>query len=472
MLDIFDLYQNNHADTYDIKDQALVYVCRRWRQIMSESPRRLGLRVCCTYGTPVKKSILIWPNIPIAIDYCSALIDTSPDDEESIIAALEHSDRVGYLGLHLTDSLLGKLGTFIQKPFPTLTHLILMSYGEHTPILPAEFLGGSAPCLQQITLSFISFPALPTLLSSARDLVTLNLCQVPPTDYISPEALVAYLAALTRLETFDIRFQSTTPYPDQIQAHPTTRTVLHALTDFQLDAAGKYLEDFTARIDCPRLNSFYLVYFIQLQVVNFQATQLVMFFERLVGPETSPFKEAKVRLDPAGVILHTYRPNNHPGWDWHLARTTISSQTIDWQASPLTRMLRHFSPILSSILYLKLVANYILVFPYGEPDVFDWLRLLQQFSAVRALCVSQPLAGRIAHSLKSFTGEMVAEALSSLDLIYLEKRPASCLEKFTAIRQLSGRPVTVVDTVEEFDQRLECYLENEGKEKTYSNSVS
>ena len=474
LLDIFDLYRKNLADsTYNIKDQALVYVCRRWRQIIFESPRRLGLRVRCTYGTLVKKDILIcqWPNIPIAIDYCSPSIDTSPDDEENIIIALEHSDRVGHLGLHLTDLLLGKLATSMQKPFPALTHLTIISesIGEHTLVLPADFLGGSAPCLQEITLSSISFPALPTLLSSARDLVTLNLCEMPPTDYFSPEVLVAYLAALPRLETFDIRFQSTTPHPDQAQLHPTTRTILPALTDFQLDAAGKYLEDFTARIDCPRLNSFYLVYFVQL--VNFQATQLVKFFERLVGPATSPFKEAKVRLDAPGVFLHTYRPNDHPGWDWHLARTIISSQTIDWQAFPLTRMLRHFSPILSSILYLRLTANYILIFPFGEPDVFDWLRLLQQFSTVRALCVSQPLAGRIGNSLKSFTGEMVAEALSSLDLLYLEKGPASCLEEFTAARQLSGRPVTVVDTVTEFDDRLECYLENKGKENTHDRSV-
>ena len=55
---------------------------------------------------------------------------------------------------------------------------------------------------------------------------------------------------------------------------------------------------------------------------------------------------------------------------------------------------------------------------------------------------------------------MFAEALSSLDLICLEDQPeAECIEKFTALRQLSGRPVTVADTVAEFDQQLKCYLE-------------
>ena len=468
MLDIFDFYRKNQADsTYDIKEQALVYVCRRWRQIIFESPRRLGLRVRCTYGTLVKKDILIcqWPNIPIAIDYCSPFIDTSPDDEENIIIALEPSDRVGHLGLHLTDSLLEKLATFIQKPFPALTHLTIISESidGHTPVLPAEFLGGYAPCLQQITLSSISFPALPTLISSARNLVTFNLYQVPPTDYISPEALVTYLAALPRLESFDIRFQSTTPYPDQMQphgAHPITRTVLPALTDFQLDAAGKYLEDFTARIDCPRLNSFYLVYFVQIFQVDCQATQLVKFFERLVGPKTSPFKEAKVRLDTPDLFLHTYCPNDHPGWDWRLARTNILSERTDWQEIPLTHLLRHFSPIISSVLYLKFMANYYsLVFPDGGRDYFD-LPHLQQFSTMRAICVSQPLAENIVCLLEYFPGEILAEALSNLDLICLEDEPqASCIGNFSAVRQVSGRPVVVANTVAEFDQQLEYYLE-------------
>ena len=353
----------------------------------------------------------------------------------------------------------------IQKPFPLLTHLNILSAGEHVPLLPAGFLGGFAPSLQEITLSAISFPALSNLLSSARDLVTLNLQLMPPTagDYISPEALVACLAALPRLRTFDIQFHPSTPRTDQIRpmTHHITRTVLPALTGFRLDgpACGNYLEDFTARIDCPRLNEFYLVYFTS-HLLDLRITQLVKFFERLVGPRTSPFKAAKIRLDTPGIFLHTYQPDNRPGWDWHLARTEISSHGIDWKASPLTHMLRLFSPMLSPVLFLKLVANFWTGFLPGESDVSDWLQLLHQLSAVRVLCVSHPLSVRITHSLKSFTGETVEEALSSLDLICLDKQPASSLEKLTAVRQLSGRPVTVVNTEMDFDQRLERYLEN------------
>jgi hypothetical protein len=470
LLDIFVLYRNNHNDpdnvqnhTYDVKSvnaRALVHVCRRWRQIIFESPRRLHLKMRCTNGTPFKKCLSIWPNIPIHVAYRLPSTRIQPSAEEDISIVLQHSDRMSHLTLSVDSTeVLEELATLIQRPFTVLTHIAITSEARHVPLLPAEFaefLRGSASSLQRFTLTFISFPAWPTLLSSARDLVTLDLDKIPPSDYISPEALVACLAALPRLKTFDIRFYSPIPCPNQIRPHHITRIVLPALNDFRLHGAGDYLEDFTARIDCPRLISFNIVYFGQL--VDLQVMQILKFFEHLLGPKTSPLTKAKVRLNSTGVTFHTYRPTNHPGWDRHLARTIISSQGTDWQASPLTQMLRHFSPMLSTVIYFKLVAYVPPIYLDSEPDAFDWLCFLRQLSAVRVLYVLQPLAGRIAHELKSFTGEMVAEALSSLDLIYLKDQQASSLEKFTTFRQLSGRPVTVVETVEEFDQRLECYL--------------
>jgi hypothetical protein len=458
LLDIFDFCR--HDDTLGNVVwgwHLLVHVCRRWRQIVFESPRRLDIKVRCTYGTSIQQGILIWPNIPIALVYSSFFFDPSPDDEENIIIALEHSDRLGHLHLKLTDQLLGKLAPFIQKPFPVLTDLILYSKAnDDAPVLPAEFLRGSAPSLQTFDLTFISFPAWPTLLSSARDLVSLSLITIPPTDYISPETLVACLAALPRLKTAAIGFQSNTPHPDQMRRHPITRTVLHALTRSYFKGACEYLEDFAARIDCPRLDSFYINYLGQL--VDLQATQLIKFFEYLIGPEISPFTEAKIHHDSLGVSFRTHRPTNHPGWDWRLARTTIGGCVHDREASPVAQMLSHLSPMLSTV--VKLESGLRDVYSSGEPDVFAWLHLFHQLSAVRALCVSEPPAERIAHALESFTKEMAVEVLPCLGLIYLEGwQYMSSLDKFTAARQLSGHPVTVVQTVKEFDRRLECYLE-------------
>ena len=105
--------------------------------------------------------------------------------------------------------------TVMQRPFPVLTHLIISSVDGASPVLPAEFLGGSAPPLQKISLSGIPYPTLPKLLLSASDLERLYLDNIPPTGYISSEAI---LLALPKLENLIINFQMATPRP--VWMHP------------------------------------------------------------------------------------------------------------------------------------------------------------------------------------------------------------------------------------------------------------
>jgi len=49
-------------------------------------------------------------------------------------------------------------------------------------------------------ISWVPYPGLPKLLSSATHLVTLHLLNIPHSGYISPEAMVTALSTLTRLE--------------------------------------------------------------------------------------------------------------------------------------------------------------------------------------------------------------------------------------------------------------------------------
>jgi hypothetical protein len=231
--------------------QRLMHVCRRWRLLIFSSPRRLDLYLICKRGTPVRKNLDIWPAFPIVIDYTDHYSHTnsvSPNDDDDIIAALEHPDRIRCLKLPVTSSLLGKVATVAQEPFPTLTQLWLevSSEGRSVSVLPSAFLSGSAPCLREIHLLGIPFPTLPTFLSSASDLVDLYLYHIPHTGYISPEAMVASLAALTRLNSLSIGFQSSTSRPDQSgsirrRAAPPMRVVLPALTVFEFRGASEYL---------------------------------------------------------------------------------------------------------------------------------------------------------------------------------------------------------------------------------------
>ncbi|KAI9455092.1 hypothetical protein BJY52DRAFT_685231 [Lactarius psammicola] len=187
LIDIFDVCRKTLR--YDIlpgwKWHSLVHVCQRWRRIVFASPQRLNLQIICSGRTPVRKNLGIWPAFPIIIKYGNTGVGITPDDSDSVIAALEHPDRVCDVSLQvIPDSLLGKVAMVMQEPFPVLTRLYLHSIDRSAPVLPAEFLGGSAPCLQIIHLYGIPYPALPTLLLSTGDLVEIRLHSIPPTGYI------------------------------------------------------------------------------------------------------------------------------------------------------------------------------------------------------------------------------------------------------------------------------------------------
>ena len=444
LLEIFDFYRKSHDYLLRTvwKWPLLVRVCRRWRQVVLASPHRLNLRILCTHGSPVG-NLGIWPAFPIVMDYYYySKSGLTSDDEDDVVTVLtgKHLDRVCDVRLSVMGSQLQKVAMAMKEPFPMLSRLHIFSRGGDGLVLPAEFLRGSAPHLQDITLSGIPYPSLPTLLLSATDLVTLSLRSIPPTGYISPEALAACLAMLTRLKTIHIEFQ-TAARPDLIPRPPETRAVLPALTEFEFQGASEYLEDLVARIDGPQLNRIHTVYLNQ--IIDFQVAQLSNFIDRAVGPRLTLFKHAEVTFVRDIVSFDLYPQTYHPSSDWGLIRTAISCKGVDWQVSHMAQVLSQFSAILSNIVLLQLKAE---VEKDGElegTDDVEWLHLLRQFSTMQTLRVSRELAGYVSLVLEELTGGMVTDLLPFLDSIYLGGQPASSIKKFVAARQLSGRPVTV-----------------------------
>ena len=462
LLDIFDFYQHNHSRIKCQWWSLLVHVCRRWRQIIFESPHRLNLQILCTHGTPVKNYLGVWPAFPIVINYPRKIPRRKPPMnsrvERDIIAALEHPGRVSFFRLHT----LGTYGiqaenilTAMHEPFPILTCLdVNVDRGPRIPVLPAKFLGGSALRLQELTLSSFPYPALPTLLLSTSDLVKLDLFLMPPTGYISPEDMVASLAALPKLDTFVIGFQLVTSRPDRIHTPPVTRAVLPALTHFRFKGASEYLEDLVGRIDGPQLNQIEVTYLNQ--VVDYQVVQFSEFIHRTVAPEMSLFRHAQCTFSNSTVAFTMFSHANYSPWDRHPVTTIISGRPINCRVSHLTHILSHLSAKLSNVVHLKLNVEPG-VWLLSDADV-EWMRLLHQFSAVQTLYVSQELAGRVALALEATTAAMADEVLPSLNLIHVVGRPASSIEKFIAARQLCGCPVTIIDTESEFDERVESYI--------------
>jgi hypothetical protein len=439
--------------------QRLVHVCRRWRHIIFASPRRLDLRLFCTYGTSVRNNLSCWPAFPIIVDYYPCWdFDNGksivPDNDENVIAALEHPDRVYCVEIAATSSLLGKVATVMQEPFPALTLLRLSSNDEDVPALPNGFLGGSAPRLQEICLDGIPFLTLPTLLLSARHLVSLKIDNIPATGYISPEAMVTCLNTLIKLRTLSIGFRAPISRSDQliIRPSPQTRVVVPALTFFDFRGISEYLEDFIAQIDTPRLDFLKIKYFNRFA---FDVLQLYQFIGRTKSLNLNQSKHAELYFGASNASIRL--DCEHVGLGRRQSRLLlqISCQELESQVSLLALVLRNSPAMLSNVGHLSIRAQCLQLWSEDDEgdDMVDigYLDLLRPFTAVETLRLHGHSAGPIALALEVDANEMVdAEVLPVLQLLWLQDLPVASLDNFADARCRSGCPVAIVNTEREF----------------------
>ena len=417
----------------------LVQVCRRWRYLVFTSPRRLGLRFLCRATKSVREILDVWSTMQIIIPDLQL---TCLYGDHNIIAALEHRDRVCEIDLsRLTSSLLERLATMMQEPFPVLTKLDLhySSYHGHTPpVLPDTFLGGFAPRLQSLHLSGIPFPTLPKLLLSARDLVSLRLINVPHTGYISPEAMVTCLSTLTKLESLTLAFQSPSscPYQGGQRPPPLTRIVLPVLTKLDFQGVGDYLEDLLSRMDTPVIRGIETTFFHQ--DIIFDTRHLLESISRTATLE--PLRHARLhyyngigRIDLHSVCRNYGNPSLSIG---------VLCDEFNWQVSFLVHICNQFLPLLSSVESLYIQYD-------RQDDIYhaQWLEIFRPFIALQSLHIEPRVVPLIAFALQELTGDRVMEVLPALHSIYLTLDPPrsarKALDQFTDARQLSGHPLTV-----------------------------
>ncbi|KAI0298236.1 hypothetical protein BC826DRAFT_120652 [Russula brevipes] len=359
-------------------------------------------------------------------------------DEDDVIAALEHRDRVHQISLGpVPNPIWETLAAAMQVPLPELTSLWLWSQDISVPVLPDSFLGGSAPRLQALTLRGIPFPAMRNLLLSATDLVYLDLRSLPHSGYISPASMVACLSSLNRLGTLWFGFQSPRSRPDQPSPPRQTRAVLPALSHLSFEGMGDYSEDFLARIDTPILNRLYMVFFMDLV---FAVPHFKQFVGRAEG--LNPSQAAKLRFDIRFIRLELEQP-------YGLA-FEVRCDRIDWQLDSMARVCGQLSPFFSSIERFDLVCDGISPETEGKDDMetTQFLAIFRSFTAIRSLYVTETFVPFIAPALQELVAESMSEVLPSLRDLFLERPPIfgsvqEGIQTFIEARRISGQPVTV-----------------------------
>ena len=441
LLEIFGSYQMDQDQCgFHPVWLRLAHICSRWRVILFSSPHRLSLRLLCTYGTPVRKNLGCWPELPLIIDYTypsdNDFQRLTPYDEDNVVAALENSTRVRYVGVYVTNSLSRKMARAMQNPFPALTHLFLLSRDEDNPTFPDALFGRSASSLRIAHLEGIQIPSLPKFLSSALGLVELRLVDIPRGSYISPEVMVTSLAALTKLVTLIIGFKSPPPLSERRQG-PKMRIGFPSLTTFKFHGVKEYLEALLSQIVAPQLGQLSISYFNQL---DFQVPELSEFISRAQNLCISRFTCAQVDFNVDNVSVRFCEPEALPAENHFALR--ISCRGLDWQLGHLAQILGQLNTIHSNVGGLSI--NTRALPPGGKACGEDtvWLELLRPFTTVETLHVSGKSAGHVARGLGGVTEEM----LPVLRSLCLEDEPLTSVEHFVEARWLAGRAITVANS--------------------------
>ena len=455
LLEIFDFFYVFEPNLFNLKSvgwwQRLAHVCRKWRNIIFEAPRRLNLQLVCTDRTPAREMLDAWPLLPIIIRSSQwgshlGISKYSALGLDNIVAALEHNDRIHRIALKLFADQQSTVFEAMQEPFPALTNLNL--YGDNAEtarVIPDSFSGGSAPHLRFLTLDRLPFPGLSKLLLSATGLIHLDIWRIPHSGYISPEAIASCLSVLTRLISLTLGFESPRSRPNR-ESRRLTRPVLPALLTLRFKGASEYLEDLVARIDAPRLARLEMKFFNQL---IFDTPQLIQFITRT--PKLKGYDQAYVYFSSLEVTVKfpSIEATSIGRW-YNGLKLAISCRQSEWRLPAMAQVCSSSFPqsLIHNVerLYIREEGRMKLEW---QDDLEDsqLLELLQPFTGVKYLHLSGKFAPRIASSLQELVGPRTTEVLPALESLYLYQRTSGSFKeaigKFVTARRLFNLPVSV-----------------------------
>lgn len=387
----------------------------------------------------------LWPELPIIMHYGMSK-PSSPEDEENLVTLLREPGRISEIWLTITDSLSDRLAMEMRKAMSLLKTLRLMAQDAHEPLLPDEFLGGSAPHLSVISLYGVAFPALPKLLLSTSNLTSLELCDIPISGYFSPEALVVGLSEMTQLKSLIINFDFWMSHfhVNNSYSHPRGHTVLPALTNFKFSGDNEYLEAIVSRIDTPLLELADLRFFNRFA---FEIPHLTHFIRRT--SQLGLPNHVKIAMSGCGfsvaLVHQTGTPHTSPV---HLF-LQITCRQFHSQMATVPPISYQLSPFFSGVKLLELYAFPPVASGRDALDSAQWVELLRPFSGVEKLCVIDDLVLDIVRVLQLATSEPDLElfpVLRELSIGNSQEFTAALdsIAPFIAARGLSsGHPIVV-----------------------------
>lgn len=390
------------------------------------------------------------PPFPLVIDHVDRSRFITAEDEEQIMHALQHHDRVRRIRLRVPAQILQKFLVAIDKEFPILEYLFIgpLTYTNIGLVVPGIL---QAPHLRHLVLLNFSFDLKSPLFTTAPELITLSLNGIPPSAYIHPGDLLRYISRIPQLRTLGIEFRSPLPNHEIERKNSdvpiTTRVTLPNLRWFGLKGASAYLETLLSRITTPLLEKLQVDFFNQLTISIPNTQQFISSTGNL------KFKSATLRFDEMSVGLWIYSREETSCYALHMG---VIGQYHDWHVSSAAQIISALSPVFSTVEHLNLyLDNWERISSpewHNEADRTQWREVLRPFSNVKSLHVQYGLVRELSSSLQLQEGESPVDLLPELkELRYVAGNEITDIAiirdafvPFLNVRRNAGRPFTLV----------------------------
>ena len=183
----------------------------------------------------------------------------------------------------------------MQVPFPGVDRsTALIIWEKHQPFPIRPWVDLPSVCELSTCLAFY-FPDCRNYFCLLLVLSQLIIYQIPHSGYISPEAMVELLSALSSLEILSLEFQSPQSRPDRESRPlpPPKHSVLPVLHQFNSKGVTEYLEELLTRtrIGHNKLDEMDIAFFNQ---IDFDCSRLAQLISRT--PAFRALDEAQVQF--------------------------------------------------------------------------------------------------------------------------------------------------------------------------------
>jgi hypothetical protein len=365
-----------------------------------------------------------------------------PVDEVNIMAALKQSGRVNSISLTVTSSLQERLHA-IDGPFSELEDLVLLSQDGMQITLPSTFRWG--PRLRSLHLTRVSFPELPQLLYSSKDLVDIQLHDIARVAYLSPESVANGLSGMTHLKSVSLHLPSYSlplSLPEPIAIFPSSaggeQVAFPALTHLKCRGTNRFLERFIVRIYSPLLADIE----ISSNELYFALPTFYKFMDRIERQKSHSRAEILISEHTISISLP------QPGAPMRFALRSHESSSWQWSDS----IVKVFSRLITSLssVYVEDLRIHATRLPdwQDEKVIVTWVELIRQCRGTKSFHIGGNLSTDVMLSVRqsSESDETLLPSLQQLHIRDPGPRYALLRESVVSImvsKRLSGHIMVV-----------------------------